>query len=170
MDTTCTELSLGCTIRCPCIIKSHLSLSCQSRCPCHCCHPRSDIARKAANTRWQNRANASGVPMKPSTAASIAASAAAAVRRRTTPGGSPSPPAITSHADKKGRASLAGAAVNITSGGKPGTVSGPRAARSESAKEPCVEEIEAEFWRIVERPDQGHPVETLYGSDLDTVK
>lgn len=114
--------------------------------------------------------------MKPCATASIAASAAAAVRRRTPPASSPPPPAITLHADKKARATLAGAAGNITSGRNAGagsgTVSphGTRAAKSESAKEPCVEEIEAEFWRIVERPEQGHPVETLYGSDLDSAK
>ncbi|GIL43086.1 hypothetical protein Vafri_875 [Volvox africanus] len=36
--------------------------------------------------------------------------------------------------------------------------------------EPSVEEVEAEFWRIVERPTEGLVVETLYGSDLDSAR
>ncbi|MEW5310086.1 MAG: hypothetical protein WDW38_001916 [Sanguina aurantia] len=132
---------------------------------------RSDIARRAANARWQNRANATGVPVKPSTAASIAAAAAAATRRRTPPAAAAVLPAA--HTDKKSRASLAGAAANVTKAGTaPETKSphGTRASRSESAREPCVEEIEAEFWRVVERPEPGQVVETLYGSDLDSGK
>lgn len=37
-------------------------------------------------------------------------------------------------------------------------------------REPTVDELEAEFWRLVERPQPGQVVETLYGSDLDSGK
>lgn len=133
-------------------------------------HSRSDIARRAANARWQNRANATGIPVKPSTAASVAAAAA---RRRTPPASASAPVLPTAHTDKKSRASLAGAAANVTKAGTACETKSPhgtRASRSESAKEPCVEEIEAEFWRVVERPEPGQIVETLYGSDLDSGK
>jgi hypothetical protein len=33
---------------------------------------------------------------------------------------------------------------------------------------PSVDQIEAEFWRLVETPAPGKVVETLYGSDLDS--
>eukprot|EP00983_Pelagomonas_calceolata_P041873 1138242-Pelagomonas_calceolata.AAC.3 len=35
-------------------------------------------------------------------------------------------------------------------------------------QQPKIEEIEAEFWRLVESPVAGRVVETLYGSDLDS--
>ncbi|KAF6260724.1 JmjC-domain-containing protein [Scenedesmus sp. NREL 46B-D3] len=44
----------------------------------------------------------------------------------------------------------------------------PRRTPSRSSREPSIEQVEAELWRIVERPDAGRLVETLTCQDLDS--
>jgi hypothetical protein len=50
----------------------------------------------------------------------------------------------------------------------PGRRPGSLPHHAEPPIEPSVEEIEAEFWRIVETPGAPGPVEALYGQDLDS--
>lgn len=65
--------------------------------------------------------------------------------------------------------SAAGRAGSFTNGSGPFVAAGRAGGHGHGAGAgPSVAEIEAEFWRVVERPETGYLVETQYGQDLDS--
>lgn len=84
---------------------------------------------------------------------------------RGTPGGAcAAAGAATSKECAGGAAGGAGATKGVLSSG----CSGPGGLSASGKRIPSVDEMEAEFWRMVEMPVAGRVVETLYGSDLDS--
>jgi hypothetical protein len=111
-------------------------------------------ARKAARKAAASAAGRAGAAVAKAKAAAKARAAAAAA------GGG------ASAANAAGAAAAAVAAAAAAAAGG-GASKGPLGSRDQEL-DPSVQQVEAEFWRVVERPDPGRVVETLYGQDLDS--
>jgi hypothetical protein len=115
----------------------------------------------------------------PAAAGASASGASAAARAASEAGPSdaaaaPGPSGAAAGAEPAARADAAGAGAAAAAAGAGAYVREEEAPplakrrRRDPLASLSIEAMEAEFWRIVERPDPNRVVETLYGSDLDS--